>query len=58
VAIGGGLSSDVPGTFVSSFPSTAAGAPSTSSPTSWTVAYWPDVSVTSVTAYAICAPTS
>lgn len=58
VSIGGGLNSDVPGTMISSYPSNATGAPSTSSQTSWTVTYWPDASAQTITVYAICAPTS
>ena len=58
VAIGGGLYADDPNSLASSYPSNAFGAPSTSSPSSWTVTYWPGSAAQTVTAYAICAPTS
>ncbi|WP_426245835.1 hypothetical protein [Nocardioides sp. LHG3406-4] len=58
VAIGGGLYTDDPNSIASSYPSNAIGAPSTSSPTSWTLTYWPGPAAETVTAYAICAPTS
>lgn len=58
VAIGGGLYTDDPNSLASSYPSNAFGAPSTSSPSSWTVTYWPGSAAQTVTAYAICAPTS
>jgi hypothetical protein len=57
VAIGGGVHASDPQSLASSYPSDAAGAPDTSAPASWTVTYWPGSSGT-VTAYAICAPSS
>jgi hypothetical protein len=58
VAIGGGVYLDDPNSLASSYPSNAFGAPSTSSPVAWTVTYWPGPAANTVTAYAICAPTS
>lgn len=58
VAIGGGMYTDDPYSLTSTYPSNAFGAPSTASPVAWTVTYWPGPAAQTVTAYAICAPTS